>query len=58
MRGMRYALAAVVSLALVTFWGASGTLEAQTQADWNWANKEFGSVLDRLMPLKQRVAFT
>ncbi len=54
MRGMRYGLAAVVSLALVAFWCASGTLEAQTQADWDWANREFGSVLDRLMPLQAK----
>ena len=52
MRGMRYRLAAVISLGLVAFWCASGRLNSQTQADWDWANKEFGPVLDALMPLQ------
>ena len=51
---MRYGLAAVVGLGFVTFCCASGTLKAQTPADWEWTNKEFGPVLDRLMPLQAK----
>jgi hypothetical protein len=52
MRGMRYRLAAVVVLGLVAFCCVSGRLNSQTQADWDWTNKEFGPVLDALMPLQ------
>jgi hypothetical protein len=54
MRGMRYGLAAVLGFGLVAFWCASGRLKAQTQADWDWTNKEYGPVLDVLMPLHAR----
>jgi len=48
---MRYRLAAVVILGLVAFWCAR-RLNSQTQADWDWTNKEFGPVLDAVMPLQ------
>ena len=51
MRGMRYRLVAI-GLGLVAFWCANGRLNSQTQADWDWTNKEFGPVLDALMPLQ------
>ena len=51
MRGMRCGRAAVVGLGLVVIWCASATLRAQTEADWDWANKAFGTALDTLMPL-------
>ncbi len=52
MRDMRYRLAVVIGLGLVAFCCASGRLNSQTQADWDWTNKEFGPVLDGFMPLQ------
>ncbi len=55
MRAMRYRLAAFVRLGLIAFWCACGILHAQTQADWDWTNKEYSPVLDAVMPLQTRV---
>ena len=54
MRGMRRGRVAVVGLGLVAIWFASATLRAQTQADWDWTNNEFGPALDSLMPLQAK----
>jgi hypothetical protein len=48
---MRHGKAAVVVLGVVVFWFA-GTLRPQTEADWDWTNKQFGPTLDALMPLQ------
>ena len=40
----------VATLLVVTFGG--GVCASQTEADWNWTNERFGSLLDALMPLQ------
>jgi hypothetical protein len=52
MRGMRWTTIALV-FGLVAFWCASGRLTSQTDTAWGWTNKEFGPVLDALMPLQR-----
>jgi len=49
--GMRNWTGAVV-LGLVAFWCASGRLNSQTEADWGWTKKQFGSTLDALLPMQ------
>lgn len=34
-------------------WCGQAQLKSQTEADWEWTNKEFSSVLDSLMPLQK-----
>lgn len=53
MRDMRHGKAAVI-LGFIAFWCASGSLDSQTEANWEWTNKEFGSALDALMPMHSR----
>ena len=54
MRGMRCGRVVVVGIGLVAIWCASATLRAQTEADWDWTNNEFGTALDTLMPLQAK----
>ena len=39
---------------LIVFVTSERRLSAQTDADWDWTNKQFGLALDALMPLEQR----
>jgi len=41
-------------LGAVIFCYGIRSLNSQTEADWNWTNEHFGSVLDTLMPLQSR----
>jgi hypothetical protein len=41
---------ATIGIVLVVFCCSSERVESQTEADWDWTNKEFGPILDTLMP--------
>src|SRR5258705_1883578 len=49
----RRSIAVAVAFVLILFWCGSRRLNSQTEADWAWTNKQFGPVLDALMPLQR-----
>jgi len=50
---MKRPIASVVVLAVIFFCSLREILDSQTQADWDWTTKQFGPVLDALMPLQR-----
>jgi len=38
------------ALAMIFFRSFGEKLDSQTQADWDWTGKQYGPVLDALMP--------
>ena len=47
---------ALVAILFVSFLGRSSW--AQTQDDWDWVNKHFFTVLEELMPVRERLGFS
>jgi len=50
---MRYRTATLAFVAVVVFLCTTERLNPQTQADWDWTNKKFDSVLDASMPMQK-----
>ena len=49
----RASIAVAVAFVVIVFCCGSRRLNSQAEADWAWTNKQFGPILDSLMPLER-----